>query len=50
MCVFLALISAANQVLAKYNFAYSETAAPIGTLLIIESIQRSFVKPLGFAS
>jgi hypothetical protein len=37
-----ALISAADRVPAKYDFAGKETAAPIGALLMTESTQRSF--------
>jgi hypothetical protein len=43
---FRALISAANRVPAKYDFANRETATPIGALFITESTQRPFVRPL----
>jgi hypothetical protein len=41
-----ALISAANRVPVKYDFANRETAAPMGARLMIESTQRPFVRPL----
>jgi hypothetical protein len=42
MDVSRALISAANRVPGKYDFAERETAAPIGACLMIESTQRPF--------
>jgi hypothetical protein len=41
-----ALISAANRFLAKYDFADKKIAAPMGALLMTESTQRPFVRPL----
>jgi hypothetical protein len=37
-----ALISATNRFPGKYDFADRETAAPMGALLMTESIQRPF--------
>jgi hypothetical protein len=42
MNVSRALISVANRVPAKYDFASRKTSAPIGACLMIESTQRPF--------